>query len=146
MDFGLVGLEYFLGAENGIPSSQVYSGPYESKQKSRGSGFDEQQRSAIAEEVWRSSKMAKADDMSASKTMSLHQGVAQLRSNRQQEHMLSFSSPVSQVPFQRNNSQSSSFSYYQRMFPPDCNRNTAGISFTRFGVYLLVSQTHNVNV
>lgn len=139
MDFGLVGLEYFFGTEDGISSSRV-----ESKQRSRGSGFDEQQRSGSAEEAWRSSKMAKADDLSASKTMSLHIGVTQPRSNsilpseyRQQEHMLSFSSPtISQVPLQRN-THTSSLSYYQRMSPPASYNRNAGMSILCFGFLFL---------
>ncbi|KAK9284456.1 hypothetical protein L1049_023629 [Liquidambar formosana] len=102
MDFGVVGLEGFVGPEGGAPS-QV-SDP-ETKPKVHGSGIGKQERSGSGEDDWRNSKMARTDDFSVSKTMPVHQSTPLLRSNstlsddgRPQQQMLSFSSVKSEGP------------------------------------------------
>ncbi|XVF59223.1 hypothetical protein PTKIN_Ptkin07bG0258200 [Pterospermum kingtungense] len=125
MDFGVLGLEGVVGPDNnGAPSQTQPSSPplvsaEEAKPKLVGSGFTKQQRSSdSAEDHWKSSKLPRIDDFSTPKTMPLHQGTPLLRSNslvspdttRHQEHMLSFSSLKSEVPFI---SKEDGFSYYQ---------------------------------
>ncbi|KAJ6344848.1 hypothetical protein OIU76_006394 [Salix suchowensis] len=107
--------------------------PPETKQKILGSVSSKQERSASSaqDDYWRTSKMPKNNDFSVTKTMSLHQPASLLRSNymfsddsRQQEHMMSFSSPRPETtPFLRRdggfverstqNHTASSFPYYQ---------------------------------
>ncbi|XP_010273550.1 PREDICTED: growth-regulating factor 6-like isoform X2 [Nelumbo nucifera] len=99
MDFGVVGLDSFMGSESGLASLVSES---EAKQKGYGSGFLKQERSGTAEDDWRSFKMPRTDDLSASKTMLLQQRTPSLlRSNslfadQPQQQMLSFSSPKSE--------------------------------------------------
>lgn len=102
MDFGVMGLEDLVGSEGGGGGG----GGGSAKLKGLGSGLGKQVKSGAGEDDWKSSKMAKSDSLSAYKTMPLHQGTPLLRSNafptgenRQQEHMLSFSSVKSEVPF-----------------------------------------------
>ncbi|KAF8410257.1 hypothetical protein HHK36_002782 [Tetracentron sinense] len=98
MDFGVVG---FDGMDSGFASA--VSNP-ETRQKGYGSGFLKQERSGYAEDDWGSFKIARTDDFSSSETMLLQQRTPSLlRSNsmfseaRQQQHMLSFSSPKSEA-------------------------------------------------
>ncbi|XP_059637167.1 growth-regulating factor 1-like [Cornus florida] len=127
MDFGVVGLDGFLGSDTGFTSSD----PADTKQKWYGSGFLKQERSSgtATEDDWRGLKLAKhtsSDDFSPSKptTMLLHhqqRSSPLLRSNTTstnnnsslcfstdaQQHMLSFSSPNSQtvtLPFYHQSS------------------------------------------
>ncbi|XP_041018612.1 growth-regulating factor 6-like isoform X2 [Juglans microcarpa x Juglans regia] len=106
MDFGVVGFDGLMGSDNGF--SSLASDP-ETKQKWYGAGFLKQQRSGTSEDDWRSSKLVKTDDYSASKAVLLHQKNALLRSNctlfsdgQQQQQMLSFSSPKSEVLVEKN--------------------------------------------
>ncbi|KAL1183356.1 hypothetical protein V6Z11_A02G177500 [Gossypium hirsutum] len=117
MDFGVLGLDGIVGPNNGAPSP---SPPVESKPKLFGSGFTKQERSsdsAEEEDHWKSCKVPK--------TMPLHQGIPLLRSNetpqQQQDHMISFSSLKSALPFIRKDgnfmektTQSNDFSMYTR--------------------------------
>ncbi|XVF61399.1 hypothetical protein PTKIN_Ptkin08bG0126500 [Pterospermum kingtungense] len=132
MDFGVLGFEGIVGPDHGAPS-QTQPPPQpllsaETKPKLVGSGFNKQERSFdSAEDHWKSSKLPRTDDLSTPKAMPLHQGSPLLRSNslvsadsRQQEHMLSFSSLKSEVPFiskdggfLERSAQNSGFSYYQ---------------------------------
>ena len=149
MDFGVLGLEGIVGPDNGAPSqTQPPLPPLFSavtKPKLVGSGFTKQERSSdLAEDHWKNSKLPRTDDLSAPKTMPLHQGTPLLRSNslvsadtRQQEHMLSFSSLKSEVPcfskdggFLERCTQNSGFSYYQHT-PSTYTRN-AGSFFDVF--------------
>ncbi|XP_022752061.1 growth-regulating factor 1-like [Durio zibethinus] len=132
MDFGVLGLEGIVGPGSGAPSqAQPPPPPFlsaEAKPKLVGSGFTKQERSSdSAEDLRKSSKLPRTDDLSTPKTMPLHQGSSLLRSNslvsattRQQEHMVSFSSLKSEVPFiskdgvfLERSTQNSGFSYYQ---------------------------------
>ncbi|XP_012469669.1 growth-regulating factor 1 isoform X1 [Gossypium raimondii] len=121
MDFGVLGLDGIVGPNNGAPSpSPSPSPPVESKPKLFGSGFTKQERSsdsAEEEDHWKSCKVPK--------TMPLHQGIPLLRSNetpqQQQDHMISFSSLKSELPFIRKDgnfmektTQSNDFSMYTR--------------------------------
>lgn len=117
MDFGgVVGLDGLVGSETGFAS--LASDP-ETKQKWYGSGFLKQERSGIAEDDWRSSKLAKTDDFSASKAMLLQHRNALLRSNctlfsdgQQQQQMLSFSCPKSEALLVEKNSQNATLPYF----------------------------------
>ncbi|XWS45111.1 hypothetical protein CRYUN_Cryun15aG0108500 [Craigia yunnanensis] len=132
MDFGVLGLEGIVGPDNGAPRQNHPPPPpllsAEAKPKLVGYGFTKQERSSdSAEDHWKNSKLPRTDDFSNPKTMPLHQGTPLLRSNslvsadtRQQEHMLSFSSLKSEVPFiskdggfLERNTQNSGFPYYQ---------------------------------
>ncbi|XP_061351492.1 growth-regulating factor 1-like [Gastrolobium bilobum] len=100
MDLGVVGLDGLVGSNTGFVS--LASDP-EPKHKWYGSGFNKQERSGTTEDEWRSSKLAKTDDISASKAMLLQQRNSLLRSNatlfsdgQHQNQMLSFSSPKSE--------------------------------------------------
>jgi hypothetical protein len=101
MDFGVLGLEGLVGPETSSEAPSHVSPP-ETKPKILGSVLSKRERSASSaqDDYWRTSKMPKNDDFSVTKTMSLHQPTSLLRSNymlsddsRQQEHMMSFSSP-----------------------------------------------------
>ncbi|XP_041021496.1 growth-regulating factor 6-like isoform X2 [Juglans microcarpa x Juglans regia] len=109
MDFGWVGFDGLMGSDSGF--SSLASDP-ETKQKWHGAGLLKQQRSGNSEDDLRSSKLAKTDDFSASKAMLLQQKNALLRSSctlfsdgLQQQQMLSFSSPKSEVLVAEKNSQ-----------------------------------------
>ncbi|OMP01747.1 Growth-regulating factor 5 [Corchorus olitorius] len=116
MDFGVLGFEgNIVGPDNGAAASQTQTQPFDSKSKlAAGSGFTKQERSSVsAEDRWKSSKIPRTDDLSTQKTMPLHQLTPLLRSNSlvsPQEHMLSFSSLKSEVPFITKDGV---FSYYQ---------------------------------
>ncbi|KAB5526565.1 hypothetical protein DKX38_020412 [Salix brachista] len=132
MDFGVLGLEGLVGPETSSEAPSHVSPP-ETKQNILGSVSSKQERSASSaqDDYWRTSKMPKNNDFSVTKTMSLHQPASLLRSNymfsddsRQQEHMMSFSSPRPETtPFLRRdgglverstqNHTASSFPYYQ---------------------------------
>ncbi|XVE82966.1 hypothetical protein DITRI_Ditri16bG0048100 [Diplodiscus trichospermus] len=133
MDFGVLGLEGIVGPDNGTPSQTQPPPPppllaAEAKPKLVGSGFTKQERSSnAAEDHCKSSKFPRTDDLSTPKTMPLHQGPLLLRSNslvsvdtRQKEHMLSFSTLKSEVPFiskdggfLERSKQNGGLSYYQ---------------------------------
>ncbi|KAJ8769292.1 hypothetical protein K2173_002496 [Erythroxylum novogranatense] len=99
MDFGVLGLDGLVGPENIDAPSQVSAS--ETKTKILESGSVKHGRSfGSGQDDWGSLKMARTDDVSVPKSMPLHQTSGFLRSNvmvsggsRQQEHMLSFSSP-----------------------------------------------------
>ncbi|XP_022721026.1 growth-regulating factor 1-like [Durio zibethinus] len=102
MDLAVVGLEGFVGSET-TGFTSLASDP-ETKQKWYGSGFLKQERSGNNEDDWRSSKLAKNDDFTASKAMLLQQRNAFWRSNasilsdgQEQQQMLSFSAPKSEA-------------------------------------------------
>ncbi|XP_058069697.1 growth-regulating factor 6-like [Magnolia sinica] len=96
MDFGVVGLDGFVGVEGGF--SPLVS-EAETRQKGcGGSGFLKQGRSGLVEDDWRSLKMARTDDFGVYKTMQMQNKTPLLRSNSlfsdgQQQQLLSFSSP-----------------------------------------------------
>lgn len=154
MDFGVLGLEGIVGPDNGAPfQTQLPPPPLlsaEAKPKLLGSGFTKQERSSdSAEDHCKSSKLPRTDDLPTPKTMPLHQGTPLLRSNSlvsadtsHQEHMLSFSSLKSEVPFiskdvgfVERSTQNSGFSYYQHT-PSTYTRN-AGNFFVFWFVTLL---------
>ncbi|CAL5383886.1 unnamed protein product [Camellia sinensis] len=102
MDLGMVGFDGLVGSDSCFGSS-LSSDPDSTKQKWYGSGrFLGQERSAPAsEDEWRTLKVAKTDDFSASKAMLSQQRGSLLRANSSSllsdgQHMLSFSSPNSQ--------------------------------------------------
>ncbi|KAK4571796.1 hypothetical protein RGQ29_030271 [Quercus rubra] len=110
MDFGVVGLDGFVGSEAtgfSSPASDT-----ETKQKWYGSGLSKQERSGNSEDDWRSSKLLKTDDFAASRTMQLQHRNTLLSSNctilysdgQQQQQMLSFSSPKSESLLAEKNS------------------------------------------
>ncbi|OMO94218.1 hypothetical protein COLO4_16458 [Corchorus olitorius] len=132
MDFGLVSLEEFVGSDNTTTTpSDGFTTPClapdpETKQKWYGSGsFLKQERSGNNEDDWRSSKLVKIDDFSASKAMQLlHQRNTLLRSfntnstsssilsSDGQQQMLSFSAPKSDALSLDRSSQNVSFLYF----------------------------------
>ncbi|GLT54556.1 hypothetical protein SLA2020_277480 [Shorea laevis] len=132
MDFRVVSLDGLMGSETGF--SSLASDP-ETKQKWYGGGFLKQERSSSGtfEDDWRSPKLAKTDDFSASKVMQqLQQRNALLRSNcslfsdgHQQQQMLSFSSPKSEPLLVEKNSHThnASLPYFQHPLSA-YNRNT----------------------
>ncbi|KAJ4962759.1 hypothetical protein NE237_022698 [Protea cynaroides] len=134
MDFGMLGLNGFLGSENGF--APLVS---ETRQKGYGSGFLKQERSGPAEDDWRSLKMTRTDDLSASKPMLLHQRTPSLlRSNslfpdsHHQPQMLSFSLPKSEalllsndVAFAERGLQNAAFSYYPN--PSSASTRSTGL-------------------
>ncbi|PON40334.1 Growth-regulating factor [Parasponia andersonii] len=148
MDFGLVSLESLVATSHeggngggGGVHSQLNDSETTPSKGIIGSGFVKQEQFEPGEDDWKSSKVAKTVDLSASKTMPLHHGSAPLfRSNSslfhgeptsQQEHMLSFSSNKSEGSFLSKDcstgimeraSQNSAFPYYQRS-QPSCSRN-----------------------
>ncbi|KAE8727864.1 bZIP transcription factor family protein [Hibiscus syriacus] len=103
MDYGVVGLEGFVGSE---AITSLASDP-QTKSKPYGTGFLKQDRSGNNEDAWwRSSKLAKLDESSsASEAMLLHHRNTLFRSNatsifsdgHQQQRMLSFSAPKSEA-------------------------------------------------
>ncbi|CAL5370941.1 unnamed protein product [Camellia sinensis] len=129
VDFGAVGLETLVGPDNGVCSSQVVPNSDAIKHNSSGSGFLKKQRSGSGEDNWRSSKVPRTVDFDAPKTMLQQQGTPLLlRSNSllsgdgggQNQTMLSFSSPRSDVPFLNKNgglaertTQNPAFPFYQ---------------------------------
>ncbi|KAJ4846317.1 hypothetical protein Tsubulata_007461 [Turnera subulata] len=111
MDFGVLGLEGFVGPEanagGALPAPhhhphQHHVSPPETRAKVVGSGLVKQERSsAPSQDDWRTSKMPKTEDFSASKAMPLHHhhqppllrsASAVSPDTGRQEHMLSFSS------------------------------------------------------
>lgn len=131
MDFGVVGLDGLVGSETGLAS--LGSDP-ETKQKWYGSGFLKQERSGATEDDWKSLKIAKTDDFSASKAMLLPHRNTLLRSNatlfsdaagqQEQQQMLSFSSPKSEPLFMERSSHNALFSPYYHPTSSAYNRNT----------------------
>ncbi|OVA09424.1 WRC [Macleaya cordata] len=106
MDFGMVGLDGFVGSESGFTSSM--DSEAENRQKGYGSRVLKQARSSgSADDEWRSLKMAKTDDVLASNKMQLQQRTSSLlRSNSltsDGQQMLSFSSPKSDTPLYSSN-------------------------------------------
>ncbi|XP_012449608.1 growth-regulating factor 1 isoform X2 [Gossypium raimondii] len=140
MDIGgvVVGLEGFVGSETVVTSSLV-SDP-ETKAKLYGSGFLKQERPGNNEDVllWRSSKLAKTEGVSASEAMPLllHDKNSLLRSNANattsvfsdgvsaSQAMLSFSSaPKSRALSVDKSSQNVTFPYFH-LTSPASTRNT----------------------
>ncbi|XP_052189515.1 growth-regulating factor 1-like [Diospyros lotus] len=117
MDLGMVGLDGLVGSGTSLANSSSSTDP-EAKQKWYGSAAGcttlKQERSGgSSEDEWRSLKVAKTDDFSASKPMLLQQrgGGPLLRSSStlfsDGQQMLSFSSPTSQtvpLPYYARNS------------------------------------------
>ncbi|XVE95064.1 hypothetical protein REPUB_Repub02eG0064300 [Reevesia pubescens] len=135
MDFGVLGLEGFVGSDTTTTTTTtgftfLASDP-EAKQKRYGSGFLKQERSGNNEDDWRSSKLAKIDDFSASKAMLLQQRNTLLRSNttsifsegQQQQQMLSFSAPKSEALLVDRSSENVTFPYFH-FTSPAYTRNT----------------------
>ncbi|KAK8642648.1 hypothetical protein V6N13_011985 [Hibiscus sabdariffa] len=130
MDFGVVGLEGFVGSETTAGFTSLASDP-ETKQKWSGSGFLKQERSGNNEDDWRSPKLAKFDDVSASKATLLNHRNTLLRSDtsifsdgqQQQQQMLSFSAPKSETLSVDRSSQNAAFPYFH-LTSPAYARNT----------------------
>ncbi|XVF36460.1 hypothetical protein REPUB_Repub19eG0060600 [Reevesia pubescens] len=134
MDFGVLGLEGFVGSDTNTTTTgftSLASDP-ETKQKWYESGLLKQERSGNNEDDWRSSKLAKIDDFSASKAMLFQQRNTLLRSNttsifsdgQQQQQMLSFSAPKSDVLSSVDrSSQNVTFPYFH-LTSPAYTRNT----------------------
>ncbi|GMI91070.1 growth-regulating factor 1 [Hibiscus trionum] len=130
MDFGVMGLEGFVGSEATTTGFTSLASDPETKQKWSGSGFLKQERSDNNED-WRSSKLAKFDDSSVSKATLLNQRNTLLRSNtsifsdgqQQQQQMLSFSAPKSEALSVDRGSQNVAFPYFH-LTSPAYTRNT----------------------
>ncbi|KAE8715625.1 bZIP transcription factor family protein [Hibiscus syriacus] len=132
MDFGVVGLEGFVGSEVTAATTGFTSlaSDLETKQKWSGSGFLKQKRSGNNEDDC-SSKLVKFDDFSASKAMLLNQRETLLRSNtsifsdgqQQPQQMLSFSAPKSEALSVDKGSQNVAFPYFH-FTSPAYSRNT----------------------
>ncbi|MBA0866698.1 hypothetical protein Goshw_023520 [Gossypium schwendimanii] len=140
MDFGVVGLEGFVGSDTATTTTTTttttagftsLAADPEAKQKWYGSGFLKQERSGNNEDDWRSSKLAKFDDFSTSKAALHNHRNTLLRSNfsifadgqHQQQQMLSFSAPKSDALSVDTASQSVAFPYFQ-LTAPAYTRNT----------------------
>ncbi|XVF39765.1 hypothetical protein PTKIN_Ptkin01aG0058700 [Pterospermum kingtungense] len=139
MDFGVVGLEGFVGSETTTATTTIgftsLASDPETKQNWYGSGFLKQERSGNNEDdYWRSLKLAKTDDdYSSSKAMLLQhqQRNTLLRSNntsifsdgQQQQQMLSFSAPKSEALSVDRSSQNVTFPYFH-LTSPAYTRNT----------------------
>nr|KJB29407.1 hypothetical protein B456_005G098700 [Gossypium raimondii] len=102
----------------------------ETKQKLYGSAFLKQERSGSSEDDWRTSKLAKFDDISASKAVLSQHRNTLFRSNtsiffdgQQQQQMLSFSAPKSEALSMGRSSQNVIFPYFH-LTSPACTRNT----------------------
>ncbi|KAK8571394.1 hypothetical protein V6N13_103520 [Hibiscus sabdariffa] len=133
MDFGVVGLEGFVGSETAAATTTTSAGftlvasDSETKQKLLcGSGFLKQERSGNGEEDdSRGSKLTKFDDFSASKPMLSQQRNGSFRSNntsvffdgQQQPQMLSLSAPKSEALSMDRSSQNVIFPYYHLTSP-----------------------------
>ncbi|KAK8624254.1 hypothetical protein V6N13_065605 [Hibiscus sabdariffa] len=134
MDFGVVGLEGFVGSETPAAAATTttsagftsVASASETKQKLCGSWFLKQERSGNGEEDdSRGSKLAKFDDFSASKPMLSQQRNGSFRSNnasvffdgQQQPQMLSFSVPKSEALSMDRSSQNVIFPYYHLTSP-----------------------------
>ncbi|KAE8659185.1 Growth-regulating factor 7 [Hibiscus syriacus] len=132
MDFGVVGLEGFVGSEATNTGFTSLASDPETMQKWYGSGFLKQERSGNNEDDRRSSKLAKFDAFSASKATFLNQRNTSLRSNtsifsdgQQQQQILSFSAPKSEVYSVDRGSQNVAFPYFN-LTSPAYTRNTVG--------------------
>ncbi|XP_038990573.1 growth-regulating factor 1-like [Hibiscus syriacus] len=130
MDFGVVGLEGFVGSEATNTGFTSLASDPETMQKWYGSGFLKQERSGNNEDDRRSSKLAKFDAFSASKATFLNQRNTSLRSNtsifsdgQQQQQILSFSAPKSEVISVDRGSQNVAFPYFN-LTSPAYTRNT----------------------
>ena len=126
----MAGLEGFMGSETTTTGFTSLASDPETKQKWYGSGFLKQERSGNNEDDWRSSKLAKNDDFSASKAMLLLQRNTLLRSNtsifsdgQQQQQMLSFSAPKSEAFSVDGSYQNVTFPYFH-LTSPAYTRNT----------------------
>ncbi|TYI39451.1 hypothetical protein ES332_A02G099600v1 [Gossypium tomentosum] len=129
MDFGVVGLEGIVGSETSTGFTLVAS-ESETKQKLYGSAFLKQKRSGSNEDDWRSSKLAKFDDISASKAVLSQHRNTLFRSNtsiffdgQQQQQMLSFSATKLEALSMGRSSQNVIFPYFH-LTSPACTRNT----------------------
>ncbi|KAL2317866.1 hypothetical protein Fmac_031742 [Flemingia macrophylla] len=127
MDLGVVGLEGLVGSDSvaSFGCSSLAASDPEAKHKWYGSGVLKQERSGTGEDddEWRTSKVAKTDDMSAaSKAMLFHHRNSLLRSNNatlfadhHHPQMLSFSNPKSETLLLDKPSSNATlpFSYHQ---------------------------------
>ncbi|XP_043714237.1 growth-regulating factor 1-like [Telopea speciosissima] len=146
MDFGMVGLNGFVSSENGF-NPQVS----ETRQKGYGSGFLKQERSGLAEDDWRSLKMARTDDLSASKPMLLHQRTPTLlRSNflfpdgHHQPQMLSFSSSKSEALLSSNDVAFAERGLPNAAFPYYLNPSSSYTRSTGLGSGSLNTSMHGI--
>ncbi|KAH7567561.1 hypothetical protein JRO89_XS07G0093100 [Xanthoceras sorbifolium] len=135
MDFGVVGFDGLVGSDT-TGFGSLASDPV-TKHKWYGSaGFLKQERSDNnTEDDWRSSKVAKTDDFSASKAMLLQQrNSTLLRSNstlfdgQQQQQMLSFSSPKSDVLSLDRTSENATLPYYPLTFSRNTGYNSGSFN------------------
>ncbi|GMI89671.1 growth-regulating factor 1 [Hibiscus trionum] len=124
MDFGVVGLDGFVGSETTTSTGfTLVASDSETKQKLYGSGFLKQQRSGNGEDDSRGSKLAKFDDFSASKLVLSQQRNGSFRSvffdgqQQQQQKMLSFSAPKSEALSMDRSSQNVIFPDYHLTSP-----------------------------
>ncbi|KAL5988292.1 hypothetical protein ACLOJK_036055 [Asimina triloba] len=117
MDFGLVGLDGFVGGDGGF--SPLVS-EAESRQKGFcGSDFLKQGRSGLVEDECRSLKMARMDDFGISKTMQMQNKAPLHRSNSlfpdgQQQQLISFALPKQGVLISSNDGHAYPASTYGR--------------------------------
>ncbi|TKY57922.1 Growth-regulating factor 1 [Spatholobus suberectus] len=140
MDLGVVGLDGLVGSDSGAFGSSLASDP-ETKHKWYGSGVLKQGRSGTSEDEWRSSKVAKTDDMSAaSKAMLFHQRNSLLRSNatlfsdgHHQPQMLSFSSPKSEPLLVDKASANATLPFSYHQLSSNYSRNTGYSSGSMHG-------------
>ncbi|GMI78472.1 growth-regulating factor 1 [Hibiscus trionum] len=135
MDFGVAGLEGYVGSETAATATStgftLVASDSETKQKLYGSGFLKQERSGNGEDDCRVSKLTKFDDFSASKAMLSQQRNTSSRSNntsiffdgQQQQQMLSFSAPKSEALSMERSSQNVTFPY-NHLTPPAYTKHT----------------------
>ncbi|KAK8580502.1 hypothetical protein V6N13_143583 [Hibiscus sabdariffa] len=136
MDFGVVGLEGFVSSEAAAAATtgftSLVSDP-EMKQKWHGSGFLKQERPGDNEDDWRSSKLAKFDDFSASKAMLLNQRNSLQRSSNTSifsdgQQLLSFSAPKSEALSVDRGSQNVAPPYFHLTSPAYTRNTVSGYS------------------
>lgn len=115
----MVGFDALIGSDTSSFASLV-SDPVNKDKWSGSNGLLKQERSGNNEDDWRSSKVGKSDDFSASKAMLLQQrNDSLLRSNstlfdgQQDQKMLSFSSPKSDSLSLYRSSENVTLPYYQ---------------------------------
>ncbi|CAK7347387.1 unnamed protein product [Dovyalis caffra] len=127
MDFGVqVGLDGLVGSDiSNSGFASLGSSDPEAKQKLYGSGFLKQERSAAADDDWRSSKLSKTESilLDQRNTSLLKSSSNSLFADGQQhqQQMLSFSSPKS-APSVERSSQNATLPYFH-LTSPVYNRN-----------------------
>ncbi|XP_010526699.1 PREDICTED: growth-regulating factor 1-like isoform X2 [Tarenaya hassleriana] len=133
MDLGVRGQGFVSGHEDGAPTHSEL-----------GSGFARQDGSGFGgEDYWRSSKLARTEDLSGCKTLSFHQGIPLLRSTSlissdpsRQESMLSFSSDKSEaLDFSKDGGlvNKSHLSPYLQQLPSSYSRNAGMMNTAMHG-------------